>query len=122
MVDLHGADRRAPGLVMLLVVRFLFGAGEAGALPNAARVLRAWFPDSSRASAGTCHPAMMLGGAAARVASQWLIDVVGWRWTFAVFAVLGVVWASRSTSGSATIRPKHPPTNAAELSIDCGGQ
>ena len=30
----------ASGLVVLLAVRFLFGAGEAGALPNAARVLR----------------------------------------------------------------------------------
>ena len=34
----------AAGLTMLLVVRFLFGAGEAGALPNSARVLREWFP------------------------------------------------------------------------------
>ena len=29
---------------MLLIVRFLFGAGEAGALPNSARVLARWFP------------------------------------------------------------------------------
>src|SRR5438067_1607881 len=34
----------AMGFWMLLAVRFLFGAGEAGALPNSARVLRAWFP------------------------------------------------------------------------------
>src|SRR6266404_6196757 len=33
----------ALGFWMLLTVRFLFGAGEAGALPNSARVLRAWF-------------------------------------------------------------------------------
>ena len=41
----------ASGLMVLLAVRFLFGAGEAGALPNAARVLRAWFPESSRGRA-----------------------------------------------------------------------
>jgi ACS family glucarate transporter-like MFS transporter len=35
------------GFGSLLVIRFLFGAGEAGALPNSARVLRAWFPESS---------------------------------------------------------------------------
>ena len=54
------------GFAMLVVVRFLFGAGEAGALPNAARVLREWFPDSSRGRAqGLVTAAMMLGGAAA---------------------------------------------------------
>ena len=55
------------GFVMLVVVRFLFGAGEAGALPNAARVLREWFPDSSRARAqGLVAASMLLGGARPR--------------------------------------------------------
>src|SRR5437867_7703104 len=30
--------------MLLLLVRFLFGAGEASALPNAARVVARWFP------------------------------------------------------------------------------
>ena len=36
---------------------------------------------------------MLLGGAASYTASQWLIDRIGWRWSFAVFALLGVGWA-----------------------------
>src|SRR5215467_2028728 len=36
------------GFTLLLVVRFLFGAGEAGALPNAARVISCWFPPGRR--------------------------------------------------------------------------
>src|SRR5207244_3080579 len=32
------------GFVSLLFVRFLFGAGEAGAFPNAMRVIARWFP------------------------------------------------------------------------------
>ena len=65
MVGLHGVTCKAWGLVMLVIVRFLFGAGEAGALPNAARVLREWFPDTSRARAqGLVAAAMLLGGAA----------------------------------------------------------
>ena len=84
----------ASGLVVMLAVRFLFGAGEAGALPNAARVLRAWFPESSRGRAqGFVTTTMMIGGAAAPVAAQWLINGVGWRWSFAVFGILGVIWA-----------------------------
>jgi ACS family glucarate transporter-like MFS transporter len=63
-------------------------------LPNSARVLRGWFPESFRGRAqGFVTTAMMLGGAAAPLTSQWLINLVGWRWTFAVFAVLGVAWA-----------------------------
>jgi len=33
----------------IVPVRFLFGAGEAGAFPNVARVLSRWFPDHERA-------------------------------------------------------------------------
>ena len=66
VVDLHRAAGAAWGFAMLVVVRFLFGAGEAGALPNAARVVREWFPDSSRARAkGLVAASMLLGGAAA---------------------------------------------------------
>src|SRR5688572_13353450 len=35
----------AVGLGSLLLIRFLFGAGEAGAFPNAARVVTRWFPE-----------------------------------------------------------------------------
>src|SRR5437764_1763726 len=63
----------ALGFWMLLSVRFLFGAGEAGALPNSARVLRQWFPESSRGRAqGFVTTAMLVGGAIAPITSQWL--------------------------------------------------
>ena len=39
------------GLWMMVVVRFLFGAGEAGAFPNVARVMARWFPDHERGRA-----------------------------------------------------------------------
>jgi MFS family permease len=39
----------ATGLVSLLLVRFLFGAGEAGAYPNIAGVISRWFPVTERA-------------------------------------------------------------------------
>src|SRR5678816_2339976 len=37
--------------VSLLIVRFLFGAGEAGAWPNAARTFSRWFPSTERGTA-----------------------------------------------------------------------
>ncbi len=105
----------AGGFVTMLVIRFLFGAGEAGALPNSARVLRGWFPESFRGRAqGFVTTAMMLGGAAAPVASQWLIDRVGWRYTFAVFAVLGVAWAVAFFLWFRDEPADHPSVNDAE--------
>ncbi len=43
------------GFGTLLVIRFLFGAGEAGALPNSARVLRVVSRFLARACPGICH-------------------------------------------------------------------
>src|SRR6202035_4639989 len=42
----------AVGFTSLLACRFLFGAGEAGAYPNMARIQAAWLPTKSRARAG----------------------------------------------------------------------
>jgi MFS family permease len=42
----------ATGLTSLLVYRFLFGVGEAGAYPNMARVQGHWLPARARARAG----------------------------------------------------------------------
>jgi MFS family permease len=111
------------GFGSLLVIRFLFGAGEAGALPNSARVLREWFPESSRGRAqGFVTTAMMIGGACAPMAAQWLIDVVGWRWTFAAFAVLGVAWAIAFYIWFRDDPAEHPATNEAERLLIGEGQ
>jgi ACS family glucarate transporter-like MFS transporter len=113
----------ASGLAVLLAVRFLFGAGEAGALPNAARVLRAWFPESSRGRAqGFVTTTMMIGGAAAPVASQWLINGVGWRWSFAVFGLAGVAWAISFYLWFRDNPAEHSGTNLAERRLITAGR
>ncbi len=82
------------GLVSLVVIRFMFGAGEAGAYPNVARVLYRWVPAAERGRVqGLLLAAAQLGAVAAPTLAAYLIDAVGWRWTFAVFGALGVVWA-----------------------------
>src|SRR4029450_6380745 len=42
----------------ILIARFLFGAGEAGAFPNMSRSLSHWFPERER---GTAHGVMFMG-------------------------------------------------------------
>jgi MFS family permease len=84
----------ATGLVMLLVVRFLFGAGEAGALPNAARVVSRWFPAGARGAAqGIVITSALVGGALSPLLTQLLLDTLGWRWTFVLLGVPGFLWA-----------------------------
>jgi MFS transporter, ACS family, glucarate transporter len=113
----------AGGFVSLMAIRFLFGAGEAGALPNSARVLRTWFPESARGKAqGFVTTAMMIGGACAPRASQWLIDSIGWRVTFVVFAFAGVVWAVAFFIWFRDDPAQHPYTNQAERQLIAAGR
>src|SRR6478609_4196183 len=54
----------ATGLLSLLLFRFLFGAGEAGAYPNIARIQSRWLPINERARAGGVLWLMARWGAA----------------------------------------------------------
>jgi MFS family permease len=82
------------GFVMLLAVRFLFGAGEAGALPNSARVLARWFPVPERGPAqGWLTMSSLVGAVLTPIIAQTLFNQCGWKWTFAIFGAVGIVWA-----------------------------
>jgi MFS family permease len=108
----------ATGMAVLFAIRFLFGAGEAGAMPNAARVTSRWFPPSGRSSAqGIFNTAILMGGIVAPPGTQWLMEMLGWRWTFVVFGALGVVWAVAFYFWFQDDPSKHPAVNDAELKI-----
>lgn len=80
--------------VSLLVTRFLFGVGEAGAFPGLARATFSWFPVKERGLVtGINFSASRLGGAAALPLMVLLIESVGWRGAFFVLGALGVVIA-----------------------------
>jgi MFS family permease len=100
----------------LVAVRFLFGAGEAGAFPNVARVLSRWFPDHERGRAqGVLLAASQVGGAVAPFLAAVLILNIGWRWTFVVFGSVGIVWAAGFWLWFRDDPAKHPAVNAAEV-------
>ncbi len=84
----------ATGFLYLLVVRFLFGVGEAGAYPNASIVVSRWFPavETGRAQA-FIWAAGRLGGALAPLVVVPVMVAFGWRASFAVMGVIGLVWA-----------------------------
>ena len=79
---------------VLLIVRFCFGAGEAGAFPNASIVISRWFPARQRASiAGVILMASQAGGALAPLLIVPIQMRYGWRAAFLVFGAVGLLWA-----------------------------
>lgn len=82
------------GFYMLLIVRFLFGAGEAGAFPTASVAIARWFPAIQRGSIqSVVWMGSRLGGALAPFLSVMIANAYGWRSVFYIFGCLGAIWA-----------------------------
>ncbi|HEV3023928.1 MAG TPA: MFS transporter [Pirellulales bacterium] len=108
----------AMGLYSLVAIRFLFGAGEAGAYPNVALVITKWFPLHERGKArGVVTTMSLLGAAAAPVVAGYLIGWFGWRATFAVFGAVGVVWSAVFYWWFRDAPAEHPRCNVAEKNL-----
>ena len=80
--------------ITLLVVRFLFGVGEAGAFPSMARAIFSWIPLRERGLVnGINFSGGRIGAAIALPMVAWLIDLTSWRMSFVILGLVGVVWA-----------------------------
>ncbi len=78
---------------VLMVVRFLFGAGEAGAFPGMARAIYSWIPLQERGIVnGINFSGGRIGAAFALPLVAWLIDATGWRMTFVILGGVGLLW------------------------------
>lgn len=84
----------ATSWLYLVVVRFLFGAGEAGAYPNASIVVSRWFP---RQETGRAQAYIWAAGRVGGMLAPWMVVPVanwyGWRVSFYAMGLLGVLWA-----------------------------
>ncbi|MEM9673646.1 MAG: MFS transporter [Bacteroidota bacterium] len=79
---------------LLLVVRFLFGVGEAGAFPGIARAVFRWVPVGERGIVnGINFSGGRIGAAIALPGAAWLISQVGWQMSFVILGVVGILWA-----------------------------
>ena len=82
------------GFAPLLFTRFFFGAGEAGAFPNASIAVARWFPSHERGRAfGISLMASQIGGAFAPLLVVPIQIRYGWRASFFLFGILGVIWS-----------------------------
>jgi MFS transporter, ACS family, glucarate transporter len=89
-----GLTAAAWNLGSLLVVRFLFGVGEAGAFPGVARVVYSWIPVKERGLVkGLNFSGSRIGAALAMPGIAWLIQQLGWKQSFVVLMLVGFAWA-----------------------------
>ena len=80
--------------LLLLLTRFCFGIGEAGAYPNAGAVIARWIPPQQRARAwGIVWMSSQFGGAIAPLLVVPIQMRFGWRASFFTFGILGVIWS-----------------------------
>lgn len=110
---LTGAAR---GFGSLVGIRFLFGAGEAGAFPNIARAFSRWFPARERGAAnGVMFFGSRIGGVLSAPLALLVIHHWGWRASFVVFGTLGIVWAAAWYVWYRDRPSEHAAVNGAEL-------
>jgi sugar phosphate permease len=104
------------GFVSLLLVRFLFGVGEAGAFPNAARSISCWFPSSHQGRAlSVAFVGNFLGAAVTTPMVFKLVALQGWRWPFVEFGAIGIIWALVWYGWFRDRPEEHAAVNAEEL-------
>jgi MFS transporter, ACS family, glucarate transporter len=107
----------------LLVVRFLFGMGEAGAFPNVSKTFSRWLPLTERGTAqGIFFAGAHLGGGLTGLLVTVLLWVMPWRMVFVVFGAVGFVWAVAWFRWFRDEPTQHPQVNSAELTLIQAGR
>ncbi len=78
----------------LLVIRFIFGVGEAGAFPALSKVVYNWFPLKERGIVqGINFSGSRIGAAFTLPLVALLISYTGWRISFVIIGALGILYA-----------------------------
>lgn len=108
----------AGGLASLLIIRFMFGIGEAGSSPCSTGVISRWFEKGEVGKAqGYVWAASRMGGALTPFVVIPVMLSVGWRSAFYLLGALGIVWAAvwywyyRPNEGRDTVKTKSAPVS-----------
>ena len=106
----------AVNLPSMLLVRFLFGAGEAGAWPMAARAFSSWIPRLERATVqGIFFAGAHLVGGLTPALIGFMLLYMNWRMVFVIFGLVGLVWVAAWQKWFKNDPTEHPEVDAAEL-------
>ena len=107
----------------MVVCRFLFGAGEAGAFPNMTKMFTIWLPQRERGMAqGITWLSARWGGAFTPLLVVWVLSFMSWNHAFLRFGGLGGIWAVLFFRWFRDNPREHPGVNAAELALMEGSE
>jgi len=99
-----------------IVLRFLFGVGEAGAFPGATRAMQLWYPRGERGFVqGITHSASRAGAAIAPPIVLLIMLNLGWRWAFVFCGAIGILWSLWWGLTYRNLPEDHAMVNRAEL-------
>jgi MFS transporter, ACS family, glucarate transporter len=114
------ADLTVVGLTALVVIRFLFGIGEAGAFPNITRALHNWFPVTERGMAQgfVWMSGRLMGGLTPLIWAAVVVwGGVSWRWAFVIFGCVGLVWCVAFATWFRNRPEEHPAVSREEVAL-----
>jgi MFS family permease len=81
------------GLTSLFVARLVLGVGEGATFPTATRAMAVWTPERSWGFAqGITHSFARIGNAVTPPLIAMLVELVSWRGSFVVLALLSLAW------------------------------
>ena len=81
------------GLASLFAARLVLGVGEGATFPTATRAMAVWTPERSWGFAqGITHSFARIGNAVTPPLIAMLVELVSWRGSFVVLALLSLVW------------------------------
>ncbi len=87
-----GATGLATGLASLIAARLLMGVGESPVFPAGNLVIREWAPATERGRvSGLLNAGQLVGPAIGAVVAAYLINVFGWRASFFILGLFGVL-------------------------------
>jgi sugar phosphate permease len=110
------ATALATGALSFVFIRFLFGAGEAGAFPGATRAMQVWYPRRERGFVqGLTHSASRLGAAIAPPIVVLIMSTLGWRSVFYICGAVGFLWSVLWYLSYRNLPEEHGMVNRAEL-------
>lgn len=119
------ATAGAFSFLSLVVTRFLFGLGEAGAWPSVARTFSRWIPKVERGTIqGVFFSGAHLAGGLTPLLVVWLTKTVHlhWRAVFVMFGLAGIVWAITWYRWFRNDPSEHNSVNAEELDLIVSGR
>ena len=110
------ATALAGSAAVFIVMRFLFGVGEAGAFPVATRAMQLWYPREERGFVqGITHSASRAGAAIAPPIVVLIMTTLGWQWVFYICGLVGLLWAVWWYFSYRDLPEQHPLVNKTEL-------